>query len=79
MKRDCLCTRRADIVCNDFHCDLAGPGSPYNANECRVCWNRLGKNTGFLPLYNVNGRCPHLWKRARDEAGKVKQHVCVSG
>ncbi len=38
MKPFCFCKGRKDIRCDDTHCDIAGPGSPGNANECRVCW-----------------------------------------
>jgi hypothetical protein len=39
----CLCDGRADIRCDEQHCDLAGPGSPGNPHQCRVCWLRLKK------------------------------------
>jgi hypothetical protein len=39
----CLCDHRADIRCDETHCDIAGPGAPQDANQCRVCWNRLGR------------------------------------
>lgn len=39
----CLCDKRNDIRCDDVHCDLAGPGSPGDRNQCRVCWLRLRK------------------------------------
>lgn len=41
-KLPCLCDGRKDIRCVAEHCDIAGPGSPGNPNECRICWRRLG-------------------------------------
>ncbi len=38
----CLCTGRADIRCDENHCDIAGPGAPGDPNNCRICWLRLG-------------------------------------
>jgi len=43
-RRYCLCDGRTDIRCDDEHCDIAGPGAPGDPNNCRVCWNRLGRN-----------------------------------
>ena len=39
----CLCSGRADIRCDDRHCDLAGPGAAGDPNNCRICWLRLGR------------------------------------
>ena len=39
----CLCDLHPDIRCDATHCAIAGPGSPGNPHECRVCWIRLGK------------------------------------
>lgn len=73
----CLCTGRTDIVCNAVHCDLAGPGAPGDANECRICWLRLGsvgnlsrreRNQPCLFLGEVMDKldcpCPAQWLRA---------------
>ena len=38
----CLCTGRTDIYCGPDRCDLAGVGAPGDANQCRICWLRLG-------------------------------------
>ena len=48
----CACHGRADIVCNDDHCDLAGPGGPAGspeAGQCRYCYLRLGGDPSVMP------------------------------
>jgi hypothetical protein len=49
----CLCDGRSGIRCDETHCDLAGPGRPGEANECRVCWLRLATRS---PLPCTHGR-----------------------
>ena len=31
-----------DIRCDETHCDVAGPGKPFDKSQCRPCWVRLG-------------------------------------
>jgi hypothetical protein len=70
----CLCTGRSDIRCDAGHCDLAGPGAPGDADQCRVCWLRLNQPAPapqrvlpclFLgPVLNRLGcDCPRQWLR----------------
>lgn len=55
MRRPCLCTGRNDILCDGERCDIAGPGKPGDANECRICWLRLGGNPNVAALGRVGG------------------------
>ncbi len=72
----CLCDGRSGIRCDETHCDLAGPGKPGDANQCRVCWLRLGsverpsarRSLPCLYLGAVKDQlkcpCPQHWLRA---------------
>lgn len=44
--KTCLCRLHDAIRCDLEHCDIAGPGEPFNNRQCRVCWLRLGGDPG---------------------------------
>lgn len=37
----CLCDNRLDVKCTETSCSIAGPGAPFDANNCRWCYQRL--------------------------------------
>lgn len=89
----CFCTNRTDIRCDDTHCDIAGPGSPNNGNECRVCWNRLGLNpalhgrvveqppalTSSLRRYPLTFRKQHPCIHLGDFTGETRDCIFCGG
>lgn len=84
----CLCDDRTDIRCEDNHCDLAGPGQPGDANECRVCWLRLQldskpiirRSLPCLYLGEVKDQlkcpCPQKWIRACEIHSVCTLEIC---
>ena len=53
--------------------------SPAQAEQYRRAWaaRAAGGAPAAAPTATV-ARCPHLWKRARDESGAVKTVICQS-
>ncbi len=62
----CLCTDKPGVTCDATHCDLAGPGAPGDASQCRICWLRLRRRARTLarfapaPCIHLGGSAVHL-------------------
>ncbi len=72
----------ATRTCGD--CDKIRKGEPYTLDQCRQCWlfhHDLAHNLDYggdgkvIAVIGAAPRCPHLWRRVRDEQGAIRKHV----
>jgi hypothetical protein len=62
-----------------------GKGEPYNeSTDCYLCWaweNRADLRAIWEKTEPPRPppACPHLWRRVRDQEGKIKKRWCDSG
>lgn len=66
MARPCFCDR------------LPPAGEDYSTAYCKLCW-QWHNSPGHRAYWQDSPRCPHLWKRARDEKGLVLTRKCEPG
>jgi hypothetical protein len=74
------------------HADALLPptGSPWDGKSCRVCWLYVN-DLAYKVLYDREAdndirslaakvpRCPHLYRRVRNEDGSVRKRWCSTG